>query len=93
MSITASVKALRHHCCMHSEKMLHIMDGSIKITVTTKLTSCDSEHKEKQVNKKTSNTSIIDAPRPNTPNSKKILNASFPSTLHEKQSVHQSVVA
>ncbi len=54
---------------------------------------CNAEHKEKQVNKETSDTIVIDAPTSNTQNSKKFWNATLPSTLHDKQAACQSVIA
>ena len=70
------------------------MEDSIKITVTIKLlTLCNAEHKEKQVNKETSDTIVIDDPTPNMQYSKKFWNATLPSTLHDKRAACQSVVA
>ncbi len=41
--------------------MFHSMEDSTKITVTIKLlTSCNAEHKEKQLNKETSDTIVIE---------------------------------
>ncbi len=74
--------------------MFHSMEDSTEITVTIKLlTSCNAEHKEKQVNKETSDTIVIDAPTPNTQYSKTIWNATLSSTLHNKQAACQSVIA
>ena len=70
------------------------MEDSIEITVTIKLlTSCNAEHKEKQVNKETSDMIVIDAPNPNKQYSKKFWNATLPSTLHDERAARQSVVA
>ncbi len=70
------------------------MEDSIKITVTIKqLTLCNAEHKEKQVNKETSDMIVINDPTPNTQYSKKFWNATLPSTLHDKRAARQSVIA
>ena len=70
------------------------MEDSTKITVTIKLiTSYNAEHKEKQVNKETSDTIVIDDPISITQYSKKFWSSTLPSTLHDKQAARQSVVA
>ncbi len=74
--------------------MFHSMENSTEITVTIKLlTLCNAEHKEKQVNKETSDKIVIDATTPNTQYSKKISNATLPSTLHDKRAACQSDIA
>jgi hypothetical protein len=45
------------------------------------------------VNKETSDTIVIYAPTPTTQYSKKIWNATLPTTLHDKRAARQSVVA
>jgi hypothetical protein len=61
------------------------MEGSIENTVTIKLlTWCNAEHKDKQVNKETSDTIVINAPTPTMQYSKKIWNVPLPTTLHDK---------
>jgi hypothetical protein len=70
------------------------MEGRVKITVTIKLRpSCNAEHKEKQVNKETSDTIVIYAPTPTMPYSKKIWNTTLPTTSHDKRAACQSGVA
>ena len=89
--ITVTIKLLTLCNAEHKEKQLN-KETSDTIVIEL-LTSCNAEHKEKQVNKETSDTIVIDDPTPNTQYSKKFWNATLPSTLHDKQAAHQSVVA
>ena len=75
----------------HKEKQLN--KETSDMIVIELLTLCNAEHKEKQVNKETSDTIVIDASTSNMQYSKKIWNATLPSTLHNKRVVRQSVIA
>ena len=54
------MQGLRHHRRSMHEKMFHSIEDRAEITVTIKLiTSCNAEHKVKQLNKETSDKIVI----------------------------------
>ncbi len=91
IELTVTIKLLTLCNAEHKEKQLN-KETSDTIVIEL-LTLCNAEHKEKQVNKETGDTIVIDAPTPNTQYSKKIWNATLPSTLHDKRAARQSVIA
>ena len=89
--ITVTIKLITSCNAEHKVKQLN-KETSDKIVIEQQ-TSCNAEHKEKQVHKETSAMIVIDYPNPNPQCSKRFLNITLTSTLHDKRAARQSVVA